>query len=230
VTDPKVKGVSYFQDKDVFSRRKPIPGAVEFDHPHDFRWLIDLDGPEFHDSKLTLKPEMLTPRILINNGIFYTYEITDSTFDREAPGDKYYMGSIARAIWANVYLGGIGHAVLQFGTQGMRLQPKEKETYFIGFFNNCASHNCDFDPDSPRKEKRNDFHHYYRTFEIPQGQKEYELKINHYPPSQTLTATNPPALSSLPIESLAKKPFTEIFKQLLSSDFAPCGGGGNSGK
>jgi hypothetical protein len=216
-------GVSYFQDREVFSRKKYEKDDEEYDHPHDFRWVIDLDGPEFHNSRLTQNSEMITPRIRINNGLFFTYDITKSTFNRETPGDEYYMGSVAKAVTANVYLKNNGYAILRFGKHALLLDPGEGEQVYVGFFNNCVSKDCDFDPESNRKERRNDFHHYYRTFTMPHGQKEYELKAHSIVPET-------PAVSLLSAESLLTISFFDIFNSILSSDFAPCGGGGHSGK
>lgn len=49
----------------------------------DFRWVPDLEGPEFHNHKLRIKrPAMLKPTLLISEGILYTREKTNETFAR----------------------------------------------------------------------------------------------------------------------------------------------------
>src|SRR5689334_7851441 len=49
----------------------------------DFRWIADLEGPEFHNHKLKLNHRYkLNPTIFISEGILYTREKTDNAFAR----------------------------------------------------------------------------------------------------------------------------------------------------
>ena len=49
----------------------------------DFRWIPDLEGPEFHNRKLKIKSAFkLKPIILISDGILYTPQKTDEVFAR----------------------------------------------------------------------------------------------------------------------------------------------------
>jgi hypothetical protein len=212
------RGVSYFQDRESFCRDATL------DHKHDFRWVLDFDGPEFYDISVKLKPEMLIPKITINNGIFYVWP-TYSTFKRKAPGDEYYLGHIARFVLANIYLKKDEMATLEAGNFKTVITPSAGETNIIVFSNNCISADCEFDPFSSRKERRNDFHHFYKTFDIPEGRDEFELMIHqvHTPPS--------PEAAVEPFIMGLGQSFLDILGIPLGTDPAPCGGGsGHSGK
>ena len=69
----------------------------------DFRWLIDLEGPDGYDRKLDKTEEKFSAKMKVKHGTFYTYQRTNSTFDAEGgPFDKRPFGHIAKVMAANI--------------------------------------------------------------------------------------------------------------------------------
>jgi hypothetical protein len=57
--------------------------------PEDFRWIVDLEGPEFHNRKLRIKNlAELVPAVFVSSGIVYTKQKTDETFARISVNGK----------------------------------------------------------------------------------------------------------------------------------------------
>jgi hypothetical protein len=210
--------VGFFQDQDIFRR------DMASDHECDFRWLLDFEGPEFYNSALQLKPETLKPTLRVYNGLFHTAQLTKSTFKRHSPEGELSLGPIAFLIAANIYLAAGGTATLRIGKQVINFT-KETGKRIIWFSNSCLCDKCEFDPKSPRKEGRNDFHMYYRTFEIPSARREFELIADKIVPSPCPTIPN--LFSS--VEGLKSNTQLMSILKRFSTDPAPCGGGGHSG-
>ena len=76
--------------------------------PQDFRWVADLEGKEFHNSKLTIsQPEMLRPHLHVNGGTFYAAQIYGQPMALTVPGDDAhwtYLGRFADVIAADLSL------------------------------------------------------------------------------------------------------------------------------
>ena len=72
----------------------------------DFRWVPDLEGPEFHNGKLTIKNDKkLQPTIFLTDGILYAREKTDEVFARivtngQAPAVA--LGRVSHGINADI--------------------------------------------------------------------------------------------------------------------------------
>jgi hypothetical protein len=75
------------------------------DH-RDFRWVPDLEGPEFHNGKLRIKNrKKLQPTIFLSDGILYTREKTDEVFARISTNGKpaaVALGKVAHGINADI--------------------------------------------------------------------------------------------------------------------------------
>lgn len=69
-------GVFAFQTDSAPFDRSKTPTLNEF---QDFRWKIDLHDPDFFHPPNTLQtfPLALSPRVLISNGTFYTFKLTN---------------------------------------------------------------------------------------------------------------------------------------------------------
>jgi hypothetical protein len=143
---------------------------------HDFRHIVDLEGPGLHHGeKLRKRPTHMGPRIHINQGVFYTLCRTRRQFKTVSGEEVNRIGSVAQFVACNIYLEGEGYFSIQMkGKEVKKLESDKK--YLITVSNGCPQNDpaCVFVPDHPDKTKRNDFHHYYDTFERPGG-KEYEL-------------------------------------------------------
>ena len=69
--------------------------------PDDFRWVPDLEGPEFHNVKLSIADRSkLQPTIFISDGVLYNRQKTDEVFARTSTRDK-----------ASPRLGKLGHGM-----------------------------------------------------------------------------------------------------------------------
>jgi hypothetical protein len=76
------RGVSTFMG-DEFDRLRDRGDA------EDFRWVADLEGPEFHNRKLRVKSlSELVPTLFISNGILYSRQKTEEAFARVAAKGK----------------------------------------------------------------------------------------------------------------------------------------------
>lgn len=66
--------------------------------PEDFRWIMDLQGPEFHEDNLSLRREsdrLCRPKIIIHHGVFYTHSKTPHRYFRyPREGNPINTGSI----------------------------------------------------------------------------------------------------------------------------------------
>jgi hypothetical protein len=65
--------------------------------PEDFRWIADLEGPEFHNRKLRIKHRSeLKPLIFISDGILYTGRKSDEVFARVLLNDYSSGGALGK--------------------------------------------------------------------------------------------------------------------------------------
>jgi hypothetical protein len=77
------RGVTCYKDDATLNDprlRRPRPTPPSGVGKHDFRWIADLEGVEFHNSKLTLLEKIFLPIIKIKTGEFYTRRVTDEFF------------------------------------------------------------------------------------------------------------------------------------------------------
>jgi hypothetical protein len=209
VKNPSVRGASFF-----------MTNGAPHDDDQDFRLVPDLEGPDFYNRPLVKKPQTLRPRILIKHGVLFTGWTTASSFKRSAPFDDKDLGQIARLVAANIYFEADGNAALRIGNEEFIFNPfNDGRQYFVFISNSCHPEVCKYNPDSPIKEQRNDFYLYYKCFEIPAGQEEFELirtrqalrsKTKRASPRANVFGFLEAALSSLGFN--------------LSTDEAPCGG------
>jgi hypothetical protein len=72
----------------------------------DFRWVPDLEGPEFHNQKLRIKNDKkLQPTIFLSDGVLYTRQKTDEVFARISTAGKpaaVAIGKVAHGINADI--------------------------------------------------------------------------------------------------------------------------------
>jgi hypothetical protein len=99
--NPVENGVSKF-------RASGFDNVKDEGDPEDFRWIVDLQGDDFHKEKLKLKKgsgiSLLRPRITIPDGIFYNVEKTPEIYrriTRGRPGTK-AIGKIANAVGCDI--------------------------------------------------------------------------------------------------------------------------------
>jgi hypothetical protein len=110
-----------------------------FDRPRDkgdeldFRWLLDLEGPEFY--KMELKPKnnhKFSTKLVVKHGTFYTYQRTNTTFKAIGGPSPGYLGHIAKVMAANIELQDGESAYLRINRKRYPL-PKgaQYEIYFL---------------------------------------------------------------------------------------------------
>jgi len=159
--------------------KNPTTPGISFFLPYtkdDQEWtrMPDFESPLFHDQPLKKKPGALSPRVYISNGLFFTLWTTSKQFERVG-NNTLTLGRIAYIPGATISHKADGYVVLRFGSQELQLQGNGNRKYFVIFFNTCPK--CNYDSKSAVKEKRNDFHLYYKTFKKPRGAKEFQLRL-----------------------------------------------------
>lgn len=165
---------------------EPFDRESEDNDPKDFRWMLDLEGAHFYDTRLTHYADTITPSFRLNNGLFYTLQKTKSTFKRVDPkahGEPpHHLGNVASIIAANIYLPPIdGYALLRINDVRIRLDSIENTQYQLDITNECnVSGECDYDPGAGSKQERNDFYLHFDTFKVPDGRPEYELVLESF--------------------------------------------------
>lgn len=146
----------------------------------DFRWIADLEGPEFHNRKLKLTHRYkLNPTIFINEGVLYTREKTENVFARvpvkgrspSIPLGRFAYGlntDIACAAGSEVILSNhpAGESTRLHGDCMVRLPQSEFTQYLITIENHCKL---------AEEEEGTDFRLFYDVVEDPGGEQ-YDLR------------------------------------------------------
>ncbi|MFN0110374.1 MAG: hypothetical protein ACKVZH_16075 [Blastocatellia bacterium] len=138
----------------------------------DFRWIIDLEGPRYHNRKLDRTPGTLTRRIRIPNGVVSTYEIGPREVKMAFPEAArlanrkltfegcYVASQVAVDLVADSPEEQIVIAYSN-GTPDKRnqfiLAPSDDFYYEILLYNNCQRAN-------PGDRHFSDFQHFYNAF------------------------------------------------------------------
>lgn len=140
----------------------------ESDDPNDFRWIPDIEGPEFHDRHLPVKIENLRPSLRMNNGLFYTAQKVSAVKQRK--NDEPVDMDVAAFTAANIYLRDdpSSEAVLTFGDgESYSFRKENGTTYKIQFYNLCS--------DPTPTTVAGDFKQYYNAFEVPNVDEHFNL-------------------------------------------------------
>lgn len=181
VTNPQQLDGVYVYEKNAASAFDRLDPQGTND-PKDWRWVLDVESNLLYSAGVSEIPETLKPSVYINNGLFYTYYKTKSTYllhPSDNSGDK-RIGTYAEILACNIYLGRGSTVTLSIpplplpitlvGGIGLKYQ--------IDITNNCRKNGqrCTFNPAGPKHE-RNDFYLYYETFNRLPNQPEYELKL-----------------------------------------------------
>src|SRR5438128_7608860 len=178
-----------YPDKDgslQFQRGVSIYQGSEFDRlndkgdAEDFRWVGDLESPEFHHQKLRIKNlSEFAPTLFISNGILYTKEKTDEAFARVSVHGKpspVALGKFAHGISTDITCPKGGEVILSNRSdndlRGSRarnsvsLPQSDLIKYLITIENHCDS----FD-----ESESTDFRLFYDVLEDP-GEKKFDLR------------------------------------------------------
>lgn len=170
-------GLDFYQTTDNPFDRLKTGGNNEF----DFRWLPDLDGPDFYPENYS-KNQRYTTRLFVSHGTFYTRVRTGSKFklvDAATERDLRPFGHVARFMAAAINPQESDFVRLEINNVTVKDFVRETGvTYQILFKNEC--NNCSFDPNHPNDEtRRNDFHFNRKAVMVPAGVRtKYGLKID----------------------------------------------------
>ncbi len=234
IKEPSVPGVKFYMPSgyEINEQTEEVTAA-----DHDFRLVPDLEGPLFYNRRLKKKPGAYKPKLHIRHGTFFTLSSTSKEFRREAPNDPQSLGKVARIIGTFIPLDPKGYVALRIGDEEVRLTPEplsgsppQGKFYVALFDNSCDQADCEYKPKSAKKEKRNDFYLYYKTFEIPSDKEEYELRLGKTP-EEAEPESKEREVVSLPPAAAGMAALTFLagvipFLEELSNDEAPCGGTG----
>ena len=168
--NPVMKGVTTYANTDVKFDKDTDQGD-----PEDFRWVIDLEGKDFHDSKLAIaNPALLKPVFYIADGVFYTLKKTADMQGRvtwESDYPWHFVGKVADTIAADIYLNKKGAEVVLRsdvkGSEPLRLKRESGVRYEIAVSNERHS--------STAMGDRSDFSYWYDVFRDDAGRK-YDLR------------------------------------------------------
>lgn len=132
----------------------------ETDDTQDFRWIVDIEGEEFHRGPLGVVPERLSPCFRVNDGLFYTgfLGLADVT-QNGVPVNGLTETYVAVFTAANIYLAANGKATVRHGpdaTESLVLENLQDTTYKVQVFNDCVR--------QIPIDTGGDFHFYYEAF------------------------------------------------------------------
>lgn len=219
--EPTTPGVTFYQS----AAGDPVDAR-------DWKRVPDLEGPNFYDRKLVKRPKSMRLKVIVKHGLFFTAVQTDREFVRvdedqvdtnglPQPVPEGDLGQVAYLAAAELGHGAGGGVTLKVGQEELTLRATGGKKYYIFVLNGCASEDCSFKPDSPIKERRNDFHMYRRTFRLATGEKELGLMLKPGGTVAAMTAAEAQAAAFVTTR------FSSILPaQPFSSHEAPCGATG----
>ena len=153
--------------------------------PEDFRWIIDLQGEEFHGPELKLKraddeENLLRPRIYVPHGIFYTYQKTCDKYirlPRKGQTAERPLGKLADKIGADLVCTPGSNVIVKIADiTTQTLSPTIAGfRYRIEITNLCAS-----DPSGLPVIRKSDFPNYYKVAADNDG-IQFDLKQTYAP-------------------------------------------------
>lgn len=164
--------------------------------PDDFRWVIDLEGEEFHDAPMPSHNGHLKPILILKHGEFYTAEKVAQSVLRTRGGATETFGKIAESIGVDILLntgseltfkfGGNSQAPLSF-TPEWRFALEPATDYSIKVENICPPGTL------PPDQAGSDLKYYYTAFAIPE-EEQFEISL---PPVNPLDPDAPSAPDNL---------------------------------
>jgi hypothetical protein len=157
--------VRFYMPGDSFDR-------LDDPDPNDFRWLLDLEGPDFYDKAMNKKSGFYSTKLLIKNGTFYTLDLTCSTFKRidQETGKEEKLGRMAFYMAANVRL--TEDATLRLKTvSGIKqITFDHTEEYAILVSNNCS--------DNGVACTSNDFFHHFASLKPSETDTPFAVDVD----------------------------------------------------
>lgn len=159
--------------------------------PKDYSAVPDFEDEKFYGDVLGGMPlgknsGVMTPRVVINNGLVYCHRITKTKFKSqpEGVGKEKDLGSVADIVAIGVFLKPGGTIKLKNDGNELKndigevIEITSDKHFQIDVLNRCDKglDECQHRPGSLNKERRNDFFLYYLAFKKPSGQPELMLR------------------------------------------------------
>jgi hypothetical protein len=111
VTNP-VHGIQVFNARD--NDPEPFHRATDKGNPQDFRWVVDLEGPEFFNRNLTphIKKTKLSTSFYFNSGVCFTHLKSDDPFNKVVNHQATPFGKTVHEAGVNISFNAKTKAVL----------------------------------------------------------------------------------------------------------------------
>ncbi|HJQ67767.1 MAG TPA: hypothetical protein VKA70_02275 [Blastocatellia bacterium] len=122
----------------------PTPPAARVGDRYSYvHYGFDIEGPQMHNRRVKKLPDALWPRFTFDNGLFYTYSISESLFTLKRGGSTVWDSKqIGLVLAADIYLdtgGSIGIYLNNAATPLLRLPRASGEKYEIAITNSCRT-------------------------------------------------------------------------------------------
>ncbi len=193
---------------------RPLRRNDPNENPEDFRWLIDLEDPDFYGFQLPMRDRVFRQRLFVKQGMFYTLLRSCATFDVVGGPNEQSGIYLARYIGANLDLG--ANECVSLKVNGTSVLPSnagcggQGKSYQFFFVNNCIrSDRC----------SGSDFYLNFDAVAIPINQR-FELVLN------TACAQPPPDPFEQIFDQLLKRDKSGLAPIILNTDPSPCMGTG----
>lgn len=147
---------------EIFYGQLPFPRRSE----QDFRWIVDLEGDEFHGGKLQIKPDATFQKIVVHQGHFHTAEKHAVRIKPPGSSSAAFPAAITEVVGCNIVLANGEKAVLKYGSgsgQQIEFPFREDLSYLIEIENFCTP----ADGSIPE----GDFIHLYDSLMVADNQK-----------------------------------------------------------
>jgi hypothetical protein len=132
----------------VFFRGPHFNAAAREGDDKDFQWLLDLEGPNFHNGKFDRREDKFSTKLKVKHGTFYTYKHTGHYF--KCVGgihNNKEVGYVPKVIGADISLGDADRVFFRIdGRDVLPYTLSNRADYQIYFFNECEV-NCDIHSD-----------------------------------------------------------------------------------
>ena len=173
VVSPSVTRKGHDQVLDRFTR--------DSSNEEYFKWILDLENFELHNTKLPLVRGVLKPVMHINLGEFYSRKLSDVQYHRTKvdAADKDF-GTVAAITGVRIATLPQGEAFLKIGDQIEPLVAPAGETFEVVFQNRCVK--CD--EEQLGRLHLSDFPLHYHAFDVRVlDQFDFDFRDTAFPPA-----------------------------------------------
>lgn len=146
------------------------------DDPRDFRWVVDLEGPEFHNRKLSIKDGAFRQFINLKSGVFHSRLLSDLDIDikKHATGKVLKSRKVSTITGVNIDLQPGEKFFMHYGKQNkqtLELEAESDVTYTLTLDNLCP------EAKSALPNLESDFYVYYTIFDDVPPEEQLDLDL-----------------------------------------------------